>query len=79
MHTLDFQAWADWIIRGIIGFVCWYGVRVFQFGVGILKQMKDSIDELNEKMAKIIERSDWHTRELDKLEARLTFLETRKK
>lgn len=65
------QTWTsfiDWASKGIIGAVCMYGVHV-------LSQMKNSIDSLNEKVARIIERTEWHSRELEKLENRVIRLE----
>lgn len=70
MH-IDFTSFVDWAIKGSVGGICAYGVH-------LLSQMKNSIDLLNDKMAKIIERTEWHTREIDKLEYRINKLEGRK-
>jgi hypothetical protein len=69
--TIDWNSLVDWMIKGVLGGICMYAVH-------ILSQMKTSIDGLNDKMAQIIERTEWHTREIDKLELRISNLETRK-
>lgn len=60
----------DWASKAFLGGVCVYGVNV-------LSQMKTSIDALNETMAQIVERTEWHSRELEKLEERLQQVEQR--
>jgi hypothetical protein len=64
----NWGAFADWAAKGILGGICLYGVR-------ILSQMKNSIEALNEKVATIIERTDWHTKEIDRLDQRITRIE----
>lgn len=49
------------------------------YGVHILGQMKRSIDELNQSMAKIIERTEWHTKEIERLDERVQRVEVKVK
>lgn len=65
IHWGDF---IDWILKGVLGGICAYGVH-------ILGAMKKSIDDLNVKVGTIIERTDWHTKEIDRLDSRVTRLE----
>jgi hypothetical protein len=66
----DWANFFDWAAKGILGGICMYGVH-------ILSQMKNSIDSLNEKVARIIERTEWHSKELEKLEERIITIERR--
>lgn len=65
---LQWSDMVDWAVKGLLGAVCIQAVR-------ILSQMKVSIDALNKKVATIIERTSWHSKELDKLEKRIERLE----
>lgn len=64
-HLVDF---VDWILKAGLAGVCGYGVH-------ILGEMKKSIDALNVKVGTIIERTDWHTKEIERLDDRITRLE----
>lgn len=67
----NWNSFADWAMKGLIGGGCFYGIH-------ILAQMRNSIDSLNQKVAKIIERTDWHSHEIKKLENRVMRLEDRR-
>lgn len=72
---LPMETWAsfaDWASKAFLGGVCVYGVNV-------LTQMKNSIDSLNDKVARLIERTDWHSRELEKLDHRISKIEDKDK
>ena len=64
----QWEQFLDWGLKALLGAICVQGVN-------ILSQMKKSIDDLNSKVAIIIEKTDWHSKELDKLENRVTKLE----
>lgn len=66
----DWPNYFDWVIKALIGAVCAYGVH-------ILDQMRRSIDTLNESMAKIVERTEWHTKEIEKLDERVQRVEVK--
>ena len=65
----DWTHFFDWASKGVISFVCTYGVHV-------LSKMHHSIVSLNQKMAKLLERTEWHSKELKKLDVRVTRIET---
>lgn len=67
---MDWASFADWMLKGLMAGVLVYGVRM-------LGGMKDSMDELNKKMAAIIEKTSWHEKELDRQGSRITHLEDR--
>ena len=66
-HWSDFF---DWMLKAVAGGVGTYMVH-------ILSEVKKSIDSLNERVAKVLERSEWHSKELDRLETRVERLELR--
>lgn len=59
----------DLAIKGSMGALISYGVHV-------LSGMKKSIDDLNKNMSEIIERTKWHSKEIDRIDSRLERLET---
>lgn len=65
---MDTHQLIQWAFEGILGLCCVQGIKV-------LSQMRDSIEKLNEKMATLLERTDWHERELNRLDVRLGTLE----
>jgi hypothetical protein len=67
---MEYQRFIEWIFYGVISGVAVHGVRV-------LAKMGESIDSLNAKMAVVLERQDWHGRELEKQDNRITRLEER--
>lgn len=71
INKVEFPTFVDWALKGFIGLCVVQGVR-------ILSGMKISIDELNNKMATIMERTNWHSKDIDRLEKRITRLEEHK-
>lgn len=67
---MTFPEFIDWAIKGILGGVCFYAVN-------LLSQMKSSIDRLNDQVARIIERTEWHSKDIDKLDKRVVRVEER--
>jgi prefoldin subunit 5 len=65
---MEWDIFVDWMLKALLGGVVLHGVH-------ILSEMKKSIDALNNKMAKIIERTEWHSKEIDRLDQRMTRLE----
>ena len=45
------------------------------YGVHVLSGMKKSIDDLNKNMSEIVERTKWHSKEIDRIDGRLERLE----
>jgi hypothetical protein len=68
MH--DFPQFVDWAFKGIVAGTLFYGV-------GLFAGMKHSIDELNIRMAQVIERMTHHQKEIDKHDERLSKIEER--
>jgi hypothetical protein len=66
----NFPEFASWAEKAIITGVCAYGVN-------ILKELKQSIDELNKQVAEVLVRTDWHKEELGRLDVRVSNLERR--
>lgn len=64
----NFQHFVEWCFYGVLG-----GASVY--AVSILGSMKDSIDKLNEKIAVIIEKTQWHEKELERHNYRISNLE----
>jgi len=56
---MDFQAFVSWCFYGLIG-----GCAVY--GVAILAKMNESIQDLNVKIAVVIEKTGSHEKRLDK-------------
>ncbi len=65
---MEWNLFIDWMLKALLGGVVLHGVH-------ILSEMKKSIDSLNNKMAEIIERTAWHSKEINRLESRITRLE----
>lgn len=61
----DFMSWA---FTGLLSGILIYGVKVLQ-------EIKNSVDELNSRMATIIEKTAWHEKEMEKMSARISSLE----
>lgn len=68
MRTMDFTMFVEWGFYGIISLSVMIGVK-------ILSQLKNSINSLNIQVARILEKSSWHEKELMRHEGRLTKLE----
>jgi hypothetical protein len=60
---MDFIAFKDWALLGLVG----GGLYLL---LDVLKEMKNSLIGLNEKIAVIIERTNNHEERLEKLEAK---------
>lgn len=67
---MKFPEFIDWAIKAILGGACVYAVN-------LLSQMKSSIDHLNDQVARIIERTEWHSKDIDKLDKRVDRMEGR--
>ena len=67
---MDFSQFVEWAFYGLISLSVLYGMR-------ILSDMRDSIEQLNIQMAVIIERHDHQEKEIERLEHRLTLIERR--
>lgn len=61
----------DWMIKGLVGGIALYAVK-------ILTEMKKSLDSVNNKMAAMVERSEWHSKEIERIEKRVNRVEVRK-
>lgn len=65
---MEWNVFMDWGFKALLGGVILHGVHV-------LSGIKVSVDLLNNKMAEIIERTQWHSKEINRLEVRITRLE----
>lgn len=65
---MEWNLFVDWAFKAILGGIVFYGVHV-------LSEMKKSIDTLNSKVSQMIERTEWHTKEIDRLEFRISRIE----
>jgi hypothetical protein len=66
-----FESFVQWAFQGILGVVAIYGVKV-------LADLNHSIQELNIKVAVIIQRTEWLEKGLEHHDDRLSKLETTK-
>lgn len=66
----DWNIVLDWVAKAALGVIISQGVR-------ILSKMKDSVDKLNVQVGQIIERTEWHSKEIDRLDTRVNRIETR--
>lgn len=67
---MQFSEFLTWGFTGLISGILIYGVKVLQ-------DIKSSVDELNERMATIIEKTAWHEREMEKMSNRIVSLESK--
>jgi len=58
------------------GFMQWCFLGIVSAGVGILYQMKSSMNDLNIKLAVFVERFEHHQEKLERLETRFDKVET---
>lgn len=65
---MDFNAFVQWAFLGLIT-SCFIG------GVKVLVDIKKGVDDLNVQMAKLLEKTTNHERELSRLDARISALE----
>lgn len=63
---MDFNAFIQWAFLGLVS-----------GGVVILWQMKNSVNELNTKLAVMIVTIDFHSKEIQKIDSRIEKLEER--
>lgn len=67
---MDFNQFLSWAFPALLSSVLIYGVKVLQ-------DIKTSVDELNERMATIIERTAWHEKEMERLNDKILWIEKR--
>lgn len=67
---MSFDNFLSWGFTALLSGVLVYGVK-------ILQDIKNSVDELNERMATIIEKTAWHEREMEKMSNRILSLESK--
>lgn len=65
---MEVESVVEYMIQAMLG-----GVGIW--AITVLQQMKTSIDHLNENVAKLIEKGNWHEKTLDSHEERLLRLE----
>lgn len=56
---MDFNKFIEWAFQGLLA-----GAAVY--GVNVLSSIKNSVNELNAKIAIIIEKTAWHEKWLEK-------------
>jgi len=61
---MEFTKFVEWVFYGVVG-----GCAVYM--VQILSGLKESVDDLNIKMATIIEKTTNHERRIEKLEDKI--------
>lgn len=66
------EAWVAWAFQGVITGAIIYGVTE-------IKGLRTSIESLNIQLARIIERTGSHEKEIDKHDERIRALETERK
>jgi hypothetical protein len=64
----DYQSFASWLLCGLLG-----GCAVY--GVGVLAKLTASIQQLNGQIARILEKTAWHEKELERLDDRVSRVE----
>lgn len=68
---MDFDKFVEWGFLGLIaGSVGWASL--------FLQRISQSISELNERVAVILEKTGWHARQIENLDERVEKLETRR-
>lgn len=67
---MSFDNFLSWGFTALLSGVLVYGVKV-------LTDIKKSVEELNGRMATIIERTAWHEKEMTRLNDRMLWLENR--
>ena len=67
---MNFDSFLSWGFTALLSGVLVYGVK-------ILQDIKNSVDELNERMATIIEKTAWHEREMEKMSTRISEIENK--
>lgn len=67
---MQFDTFLSWGFTGLISSILIYGVKVLQ-------DIKSSVEQLNERMATIIEKTQWHEKEMERLNSRISVIEMR--
>lgn len=67
---MKFDEFLSWGFTGLISGILIYGVKVLQ-------DIKSSVEELNERMATIIEKTSWHEKEMERLNGKIEMIELR--
>jgi hypothetical protein len=67
---MKFDEFLSWGFTGLISGILIYGVKVLQ-------DIKSSVEQLNERMATIIEKTQWHEKEMERLNNRISAIELR--
>ena len=67
---MQFDQFLSWGFTGLISGILIYGVKVLQ-------DIKSSVEELNQRMATIIEKTQWHEKEMERLNSRMSVIEMR--
>lgn len=67
---MEFSNFLTWGFTGLLSGILVYAVKV-------LTDIKLSVEELNERMATIIEKTAWHEREMEKMSNRIVLLENK--
>lgn len=67
---MQFSEFLTWGFTGLISGILIYGVKVLQ-------DIKSSVEQLNERMATIIEKTQWHEKEMERLNGRINSIEMR--
>lgn len=65
---MEFSNFLTWGFTGLLSGILVYAVKV-------LTDIKKSVEELNERMATIIEKTFWHEKEMEKMSARINAIE----
>lgn len=65
---MQFDQFLSWGFTGLISGILIYGVKVLQ-------DIKASVEELNKRMATIIEKTSWHEKEMEKINGRIDNME----
>lgn len=68
---MDLTKFIEWAFEGVLSSCMIYGLN-------IISQMKNSINELNNNVSRIVEKTAWHEKELDKLDERIRLLENQR-
>lgn len=64
---MDFSKFIEWAFQALV-------VGIAAYGVGILAGLKNSVNELNNKIATIIEKVTWHEKWLERHDDEITNL-----
>ena len=67
---MEFSNFLTWGFTGLLSGILVYAVKV-------LTDIKLSVEELNERMATIIEKTFWHEKEMEKMSNRILALESK--